>query len=163
MQDLGGVIRDRFRVKNYDLAQSTYALYYTADPIIVLDVMRRALKPGGRLAVCVPNNPHGLVEFVKTFTEVAPEVESCGTFGPRVLEPYFRQHFWEVTIHLFHNVLKIPTVDKVMEFLRNSAYYVARLEDTLSAAVERRIRERGHFDYEKNSYLIVGENPLGKD
>lgn len=156
MAQLARVVAEHFRHKRYDLAQSTYALYYAADPVAVLDAMRRALKPAGRLAVCVPNDPHGLVELVKRFRPVPDAVESCGRFGPEVLEPYFRRHCVTVDIHLLRNDLTIPGADEVIRFLRNSSYFDPSIEAHVRDAVDAEIARTGRFRYQKNSYLIIG-------
>lgn len=156
MAELSGVIANRFRVRRYDLAQSTYALYYAADPAAVLDAMRQALKPGGRLAVCVPNNPHGLVELVKRFRVLPEAVEAGGRFGQEVLEPYFRRHCQAVDIHLLRNDLAMPSADEVIRFFANTSYYDPAIEGKLREAVDAEIARTDKFTYQKNSYLIIG-------
>ncbi len=89
MAKTGLAISRTFRIKHYDLAQTTYSLYYSARPLKVLDAMREALKPGGRLAVCTPNNPHTLSLFCGRFAPLSPNVVACGRFGTDVLEPYW--------------------------------------------------------------------------
>ena len=157
MADLNTIINQRFRVRQYDLAHSSYALYYAADRHRVMDIMRGSLKREGRLAVFTPNEPHGMVNFVKRRTKVPSQVEECFGFGPEVLEPYFRKHFWDVSIHLFHNIVRIPTVEEVMDFYRSTTYYDNQTDNLVKKDVEERIRENGFFEYEKNGYLIVGQ------
>lgn len=159
MGDTGRAIARTFREKRYDLAQSTYALYYAADRIAVLDAMRKSLKPGGRLAVCTPNDPHSLSVFCGRFAKLPPEVVACGKFGPDVLEPYFRANFVEVDIHLLRNEMRFPTAEDVLSLIRNAAYFDARKEPEIRAAVDAEIRENGSFAAVKNSYLIVGHAP----
>jgi ubiquinone/menaquinone biosynthesis C-methylase UbiE len=157
MADLDRLINERFRVREYDLAHSSYALYYAADRYRVMDIMRGALKRDGRLAVFTPNDPHGMVDFVKRRTRVPSQVEECFTFGPKVLEPYFRKHFWDVAIYLFHNIVRIPVVEEVMDFYRVTTYYDSQTENLVRNDIEEQIRENGHFEYEKNGYLIIGQ------
>jgi len=156
MQDVGRVIRDEFRVKQYDLAQSTYALYYSARPLEVLDSMRSALKPGGRLAVCTPNDPHSLSLLCGRFLELPRLVVECGRFGPEVLEPYFRHHFTYVDIHLLRNEMTFSRSDDVMQLLQNAAYFDASIERLVRNVIDNAIAETGSFNAQKNSYLIVG-------
>ncbi len=101
MKDLQRIIATEFRIKRYDLAQSTYALYYSADRAQVLDTMRMALKRGGRCAVFTPNAPHGLVDLAARFTLIPAEISDCMVFGPNVLAPYFEAHFTGVAVHRF--------------------------------------------------------------
>lgn len=159
MAKTGEATARTFRVKRYDLAQSTYSLYYAARPLKVLDAMRESLKPGGRLAICTPNDPHTLSLFCGRFAPLSPNVVACGRFGPHVLEPYFRKHFVTVDIHLLRNELRFPTADEVLGMLRNAAYFDPGTEPQVRRAVQAEIRRHGYFRAEKNSYLIIGHAP----
>lgn len=156
MADLAPTIANVFRVKRYDLAQSTYALYYSKDRAHVLDVMRGALKPGGRCAVFTPNAPHGLVDLAARFTRIPAEIGDCMVFGPQVLKPYFDRNFARVDVHHFHNDVTLPSADKLLEFYRQTTYYDPAAEAPMRAHVEAEIRAHGAFRYEKNGYLIIG-------
>lgn len=156
MKDLPELISTRFRVKRYDLAQSTYALYYSGDRAQVLDTMRAALKPSGRCAVFTPNAPHGLVDLAARFTRIPAEISDCMVFGPNVLAPYFEAHFASVAVHRFHNVVTLPSADLVIEFYRQTTYHDAEAEAPMRRYVEDEIHRAGSFRYEKNGYLIIG-------
>lgn len=159
--DMGGLaeaIKNRFRVKAFDLAHSAYALYYAAEPTPVLDAMRAALKPAGRLAVCVPAPGHGLIRFMDSFVDLPEQVRTADLFATAVLQPYFESGFSNVTEHRLRNIVKIPSVTAVMDFLRNTSYYSEVARAPVEAAVEARIRAHGHFEYEKNSVLLIGRN-----
>ena len=142
----------------FDLAHSTYAIYYAANPTLVLDAMRAALKPAGRLAVCVPAPGHGLVRFMDSFIALPEEVRAGDAFAPDVLQPYFDSHFSSVTAQKLRNVVRIPSVAEVMGFLSHTSYYAEAVRAPVEAAIEARIRAHGHFEYEKNSVLLIGRN-----
>lgn len=156
MNDLAKVIADVFQTKRYSLAHSSYALYYSSKRLDVLDVMRGALKPDGRCAIFTTDRPHGLVELAARFSTIPPEVEESLRFGPEVLQPYFVRHFRRVDIHHFHNVVTVPSAEILIEFYRQTTYYDRQAEPRIRAAVEEEIRSSGHFQYEKNGYLIIG-------
>ena len=157
MNDLEHIIENEFRVKQYDLAQSAYALYYSDKRIDVLDVMRSHLKPGGRCAVFTPNAPHGLVELAGRFTDIPKEIDDCMEFGPKVLAPYFEANFPTVTVHHFHNEVSLPSAELLLEFYRQTTYYDETAEDPMRRHAETVIAKDGAFRYEKNGYLIVGQ------
>lgn len=156
MGDLAEVIGSIFTTKRYTLAHSSYALYYSSKRMYVLDVMRGALKPGGRCAVFTPNQPHGFVELAARFTEVPPAVNESLRFGTDVLQPYFSKHFPRFEVHHFHNVVTVPSTDVLIEFYRQTTYYDAQAEPKMRAAVDEEIKRAGSYKYEKNGYLIVG-------
>jgi SAM-dependent methyltransferase len=161
MADLKQCIATRFRVKKYDIAHSSYALYYSPARVEVLGVMRDSLKPGGKLAVFTPNRPHGMVDFARQFHPIAPEIDESLEFGPAVLEPFFRRNFWDVVVHYFHNVVRVTSVEDALSFYRATTYYVKSAEDQIRGRLSELIRRDGCFQYEKNGYLIVGANEFG--
>jgi ubiquinone/menaquinone biosynthesis C-methylase UbiE len=156
MADLGKVIAGIFSVKRYSLVHSSYALYYSSKRLDVLEIMRGALKPGGRSAVFTPNRPHGLVELAARLAQIPATVAESLRFGPDVLQPYFERHFPRVEVHHFHNIVSVPTSDILIEFYRQTTYYDAETETKIRAEVDETIRKKGSFDYEKNGYLIIG-------
>ncbi|MEQ8700616.1 MAG: class I SAM-dependent methyltransferase [Bauldia litoralis] len=158
MADLRSHIDGTFAVKQFDLAQSTYALYYAKEREVVLDVMKAALKPRGRLAVFTPQGPHGLVELAARFSTVPEPVYDSLRFGAEVLAPWFRAAFETVEEHHFHNRLSIPTADEVITFYRATTYYEASAEADIRTYVEAEIAGKGVFEYEKNGYLAIGRD-----
>jgi SAM-dependent methyltransferase len=160
MGDLARVINEEFPHKEFDLAQSSYALYYSPNRMNVLDTMKGSLKQGGRLAVFTPNRPHGMVEFARRLGPIPSEVDESIQFGPAILEPYFRENFWDVTVSFFHNIVTVPDVEDVMLFYRATTYYREPLEKDFRALALEQIAKFGVFRYEKNGYLIIGRNPI---
>jgi ubiquinone/menaquinone biosynthesis C-methylase UbiE len=158
MAAIGDIIAHTFDVKRYDLAHSSYALYYSPKRLDVLDVMRRALKPGGRCAVFTPAAPHGLVELASRFTAVPEAVHESLSFGEQVLKPYFDANFPRVAVHHFNNVITLPTSELLLDFYRQTTYHDSAAEPAMRAAAEAEIERSGHFSYQKNGYLIIGYN-----
>lgn len=160
MRDLALVIRDRFKVRRYDVAHSTYALWYAGEHVRVLEAMRSALKPNGRLIVTTPGHPNGLRELVKRLGKPTPLLDPVTSFGPNVLAPYFQSSFVDVKIHLRRNYIDIPSAEEVLRFFRATAYYFQDIESRLMRQVQLEIDERGFFRFEKNNYMIIGEQPV---
>jgi ubiquinone/menaquinone biosynthesis C-methylase UbiE len=156
MGDLAGVIANVFNTKRYSLVHSSYALYYSPKRMHVLDVMRGAIKPGGRCAVFTPNAPHGLVELAAQFGEVPAAVNESLRFGGEVLCPYFEKNFPRYKVHHFHNVVSVPSADVLIEFYRQTTYYDAQAELKIRSVADEEIKRSGSFKYEKNGYLIIG-------
>jgi ubiquinone/menaquinone biosynthesis C-methylase UbiE len=158
MRELASLIAARFRVKQYDLAHSTYALFYAREHRAVLEAMRHALKPRARMIVTTPVGPNGLRQLVNELGFQTPELEPIDRFGTRVLEPYFRAAFHRVEILLGRNLLRIPTADAVAALYRSTAYYFPDAEESLLRIVRAQIASHGHFAFEKNAYMIIGYN-----
>lgn len=158
MLDLENFIEKVFSKKQYDIAHSTYAIYYAKNHIKVLDTMLKYLNRDGKLIIFTPYKPHGMVDFIKQFTQIPTQVQECFEFGPQVLEPYFREHFWDVEIHFFHNVVTLPSADVFMQLYRSTTYYDKTKEEEVMQAVQQEIDKNGCFKFTKNGYLIFGKN-----
>jgi SAM-dependent methyltransferase len=159
MKDLGAIIGNQFRIKRYDLTYSVYALWYCPDHFGVLDAMRRALKPAGRMVVCTPNFPNGLRESIKRLGHPRPDLDQITNFGSNVLEPYFRAYFDETVIHLRRNLLRITDTDDVLRFYKSTGYYDQAIAAQLESLAKREIETNAYFGLEKNIYLIEGIAP----
>lgn len=152
------VIEGQFDQKAFDLAYSVYSLYYSPMTHTVLDAMRTTLRPTGRMVIFTPYKPHGFIDFVERYGgPIDRRVKAAIDFGPHLLEPYFLQHFEEVQIHFYRNPVRLPNLEAVREFYRNSVYFDPQAEPAILAAAARDIDGLGYFPYEKNGYLIRGE------
>jgi ubiquinone/menaquinone biosynthesis C-methylase UbiE len=156
MAILARLIADVFAVKRYDLAHSSYALYYSSERLAVLDIMRASLKQCGRCAIFTPNAPHGLVQLAGRFSAIPKEVHDSLSFGPGVLEPYFQRHFPRVESHRFNNVVTLPKADTLIDFYRQTTYHDAVAEPHIREVADREIASTGSYKYEKNGFLIIG-------
>ena len=156
MATLARLIADVFAIKRYDLAHSSYALYYSPERLAVLDAMRASLKQCGRCAIFTPNIPHGLVQLAGRFSVIPKEIHDSLSFGPGVLEPYFRRHFPRVEIHRFNNVVTLPKTDTLIDFYRQTTYHDAAAEPYIREVADREIARTGSYKYEKNGFLIIG-------
>jgi ubiquinone/menaquinone biosynthesis C-methylase UbiE len=158
MRELARLIAERFRVKRYDLAHSTYALFYAKDHLPVLEAMRSALKSCARMIVTSPVGPNGLRKLVNRLGFATPELDPIDQFGSHVLEPYFRSAFPRFEIQIGRNMLRIPSAEAFLALYRSTAYYFPEAEDLLLQIVRSEIASHGHFAFEKNAYMIIGYN-----
>lgn len=157
MDELEKNIQDTPFSGQFTLAHSSYALYYADKPLDVLDFMRRSILPQGRVAVFVPTTPHGLVDIAKQFSDIPKSVFDCLQFGPDVLEPFFRKHFWQVEVHFFISEMKVKAIDDFMSFYQATTYYDAAAEESVFAYAKNEIEKKGEIVYDKNGYLIIGK------
>ena len=157
MSNLRSLIENSFRIKRYDLVQSSYALYYALDRDAVLNTMKEYLKAAGRLAIFTPQEPHGLVEFASKFCEIPQPVHDSLNFRS-LLHDWFQDNFQVIEEHDFHNELRIPSVDEVIKFYAATTYYDEDAVPAMRTHVGAEIAKYGYFEYEKNGYLIIGRD-----
>lgn len=160
MNNLNTIIKNDFKVKTYDLAHATYSLAYASDPTGILDAMRLALNKAGRLIITSPIDPNSLRELAKKIGNPLPKYDSIGRFPKEVLEPYFRSYFYNVKIEVVKNVLSITEVNDVINFYRNTGYYCSKTEMDLIKYAQLEIESKGFFSFEKNNFMIIGENQI---
>jgi len=160
MNNLENTIKNDFKVKKYDIAHATYALAYASDPTKILDSMRLSLKEHGRLIITSPIDPNSLRELAKKLGEPLPKYDSIGRFPKEILEPYFRSYFYKVKIEIVKNILSIKEVDDVINFYRSTGYYSAKTEKDIIKYANLEIENKGFFSFEKNNFMIIGENQI---
>ena len=153
---LKSMVSDKFTPKYFDLTHSSYALYYANDHYAVLDTMKNVLKEAGRMAVFSPNQPHGMVNFIRKFTRIPVTVDQSLNFGPDILEQYFKKEFWEVEVHFFQNVLTLESIEDLIQFYRATTYYNKSAEGFILAESEKQLNDLGVLNFEKSGYLIIG-------
>lgn len=158
MANLDTVIRSDFRQQTYTLAHSSYALYYSPARLDVLKRMAESLMSTGRVAVFTPATPHGMVDIARQFSTVPDQVLESLEFGPTVLEPAFRDLFWDVEIHFFQSEMRVTALEDFMKFYAATTYYDAKAEDPIRKCAQTEIARRGAVVYAKNGYLIMGRD-----
>jgi ubiquinone/menaquinone biosynthesis C-methylase UbiE len=153
MMDLGAMIGNR----KFDVAACTYAIYYAKEPSAVLQTMYDALNPGGRLMVCVPSGPHGLVELVRNYAPIPAVVDESLQIGRSLLDPFVSERFDGYSVSHLRNEQTLPDIATVMQSLENAAYFDPSSRSEIEAEAGRRIAAEGAFRFYKRSFLIVGE------
>jgi ubiquinone/menaquinone biosynthesis C-methylase UbiE len=143
--------------KKYDLAYSVYALYYANNPTEVLNEMYHKLNSGGRLCIVGPDGPHGLVEIARKFHIIPHQVDSSFEFRYKVLEPFFKKNFSNFNISFLKNPQSIKDANQLIEFYRQTTYYVKESEHQLFKFAEGEIAKKGALMFDKYSYAINSE------
>jgi len=158
MVQLQNIINNNFSINQFDLVHSSYALYYANDHNKVLSSMRDSLVENGRMAVFAPHNPHGMVEFARKFHTIPKVVEQSLIFGTEILEPFFRNKFYEVSVHYFHNELTLKCTEDFLTLYRATIYYDSEKESEIALAIRSEIHNYGFIKFNKPGYLIIGSD-----
>ena len=151
MMNLNNIASNR----RFDVAACTYAIYYAKNPAVVIKAMYDLLKPGGRLMICVPHEPHGLVELVKKYKSIPSVVLDSLRIGRQLLQPFFDEHFDSYSISFLKNLQSYKDMDQVMAALTAAAYYDDSIEKDVCQDIESAIKKEGSFQFYKRSFLIT--------
>ena len=144
------IINEKFSINQFDLVHSSYALYYANDYSKVLSSMKDSLVENGRMAVFGPHNPHGMVEFARKFHTIPKIVDQHIIFGTEILEPFFRNNFYEVSVHYFHNELTLKCIEDFLTLYRATIYYNREKETEIVLAIEKEIQDYGFIIFNKH-------------
>lgn len=158
MQHLEHLIKNKFTQKKYSLIHSSYALYYSPHRINVLNVMFEHLMKNGSIYIFTPCSPHGMVNLAKKFHKIPFLVEDSLRFGKTILEKQFRKMFWEVQINYFQSMIKIQSLNDFKLFYKSTTYFNKKFQHKLYKHVQHEILNRGYVEFEKNGYLIKGND-----
>ncbi len=156
MMNLSNIIKNR----RFNVAACTYAIYYASNPKIVMKTMYDSLKPGGRLMICVPNEPHGLVELVRRYKSIPSVVLESLKISSNLLQPFFDEHFDSYSISFLKNQQSYNKLDQVMNALSASPYYDNSIEENVCADIKSIIDKHGSFKFYKRSYLITSRKKI---
>ena len=144
--------------KQYTLAQSSYALYYSPRRIEVLAAMQERTKDYGRVAIFTPCPPHGMIEFASKYHKISEPVNDSLHFGIDTLIPLFRECFWEVEVHYFQSILATNSVDDFKSFYEASTYYDKLAANEVIDSAKLAIQENGVLNFKKCGVLVIGSS-----
>ena len=156
MAKLDYYIEKKFKQKEFTLAHSSYALYYSPQRLEVLKIMAERLKKNGRLYVFTPCSPHGMVDLAAKFHKIPNLVKQSLNFGRNILEKEFRKLFWEVQINYFQSVLKFKNLEDFKTFYKSTTYFNSKKKNNIYDYINKVINSKGNITFEKNGYLITG-------
>ncbi len=158
MDSLSALIGDSDQ--NYDLAFSAYAIYYAKFPKEVLQTMTQRLKPNGKLCILGPETPHGFVELARKFHAIPDGVDLSLNFRTSVLESFLKENFGVVQTSIIKNPQYFTNPEDVMNFYRNTTYFVSKSEIEIGRYVELEFKKRSTFVLDKYSYASCATERL---
>ncbi len=157
--DMGNIkefLLENYKTKNYTLAQSSYALYYSPKRIEVLTEMQKRTKSLGRVAVFTPCPPHGMISLVEKHHKISEPVTDSLHFGDNVLRPLFRKSFHEVQVHYFQSTISIQSLEEFRTFYAATTYFNEKDNEGLYEEAENIIRINKELNFEKCGILLIG-------
>tara|TARA_Y100001968_G_C19394864_1_gene737668 strand:+ start:97 stop:927 length:831 start_codon:yes stop_codon:yes gene_type:complete len=158
MADMKKFLDENHRGKQYTLAQSSYALYYSPRRIEVLAEMQERTKEFGRVAIFTPCPPHGMIEFASKHHKISDPVTDSLYFGINTLIPLFRECFWEVEVHYFQSILATESLDDFRSFYEASTYYDEIAANDVINSAKLSINNNGVLNFKKCGVLVIGSS-----
>lgn len=158
MGDISSKLDSDFSNRRFNIAHSSYAIYYSPKRLKVLNEMQSKLTSDGRLAIFTPCEPHGMVDFVSKYHSIPQPVLDSLKFGTEKLIPIFRESFWNLEIHFFQSELKINSAKDFISFYQATTYYEKQFEKQIFESVNEYINKNGYINFSKNGVLLIADS-----
>lgn len=139
---------------NFDKIISTYAIYYSSNPINVLKNVSEFLRTNGKFYITVPTTPHGMVQFVSKYTKIPKNVLESINIGNKVLIPYFKKNCKKVKTYKFNNIIKFTNFNDFYELYKSTTYFNPKIKKELQREFEKRMKKNKFIKFEKKALLI---------
>ena len=139
----------------FDKIISSYALYYSKNPLKVIRECSKFLKPKGKFLITAPCYPHTLTEFAlreKTLPSIAKKYID---FSSQKLSVFLRQKKYKNKKYNFRNILKFTNLDDLINFYRSTVFYSKKSEKNLINLFKASKRKYKYFNIIKSAKLYI--------
>lgn len=146
-----------FQDSFFDLIYSVYAFYYSKDALRLLDVLKRRLKPGGRIAIVGPhgdNNKDWFV-FLTQFLQLPDSViDASSTFMERI-ERYAHNNFVHVETNEFVNNITFPSYDVLKTYWESNIYFDPKYNAEFQKYGRKHFTKHKTFRFSKKAKMVM--------
>lgn len=145
LDDLDGCLRER---AVFDVVFCCFALYYAREPEKVLQIVHRALRPGGVVFFCGPASDNNL-ELKRFHSAVKlvqiPVAIEVSVFMEKAGPELASRIFGNVEISRFENDLRFDTPESLYSYWRSYNLYEPTMDIAFKLAAEKYFREYSFF------------------
>lgn len=147
---------DFFKKNNklkYDIIHSSYAFYYSKDPMNLLKKCYSNLNLNGCIIITCPMQKHEMVEFVKKHGYVNQKVLKTLELYEKVLKPFLKLKIKLIRKIIFKKVNKISfnNTHDFLNFWQNTTYYNHKYRDKLAEKLDT----RNSLQFKKGTQIIA--------
>ena len=109
--------------RQFDLINSTYALYYSENPIGLIEFLRaNYLSPRGKMVITGPTWSHELYRLISNEFGENPDVTLTINFMESLLTPFLRETVGPYELHYLNNTSKFNSVEEATVFINSTTY-----------------------------------------
>ena len=148
----------QFRINEFDLVHSSFALYYSSNGMESLRQMISHLKDTGSLVISAPNSINTFLNFLSKYQEIPQLSWDCLEFIDDIVLGFCHSNFNDIRTHLFVNNLLVTSADDLIENYRSSTFYNKNAENKIFKDIQEIIKNAGHFHIQKNSKIVIASN-----
>lgn len=145
-----------FKKKNklkYDIIHSSYAFYYSKNPMNLLKKCYSNLNVNGCIIITCPMQKHEMVEFVKKYGHVNQNVLKTLKLYEKVLKPFLELKIKLIRKIIFKKVNKISfnNTKDFLNFWQNTTYYNYKYRDIIA----EKLNTRASLQFRKGTQIIA--------
>ena len=137
----------------FDKIISSYALYYSKNPIKVIQDCSKFLKPNGYFLITAPCYPHTLIEFADKHKILSKEVKKQIDFSSQKLEKFLLKKKIRNKIFRFKNILKFKNKEDLLIFYRSTVFYNKKKEKNLLKFFDTSFKKKKYLNILKSARL----------
>jgi tRNA (cmo5U34)-methyltransferase len=136
----------------YDVIHSSYAFYYSKNPLNLLKKCYSNLKVNGCIIIACPMKKHEMVEFVMKYGHVNKKVLKTLELYEKVLKPFLKLKIKLIRKIIFKKVNKISfnNTQDFLNFWQNTTYYDNRYRNKL----ESKLNIKASLQFKKGTQII---------
>jgi len=142
-------IEKLIRNKSFDLIHSTYAIYYSKNPLKLLNYLKKKLKKKSKLIITVPGEKNTLKELLKI-------KEDKKKLKKNEIENFFINNFDNVKINILNNYLDVNNFSDIINFYKSSGIYNRKKLNFFSKTVKKKLIKYKSFKIYKSSMMFIG-------
>jgi len=149
---------DKKKIK-FDRIISSYAIYYSNNPILLIKKLFKFLKPGGEMILTVPNTPHTLIDLIISQTRIPINVVQSLFFGQKILKPFLIKNYKSCKIFDFKNELKIRNFNDLYNLYKSSTFYIkekeVKIKNFLFKSYSSKTKNKNYFLLKKSALTFI--------
>ena len=137
--------------KKFDLIHSTYAFYYSKNPMRLIKYLKTKLKKNSRLIITMPVEKNTLKNILNIR-------EDNKKLRPEDIKNYLNKNFDMVQINYLNNYQNVNSVKDLVSFYRSSGIYNENKLKFFSDYIKKKLSKDGYIKLIKSSVMFIGFN-----
>ena len=137
--------------KKFDLIHSTYAFYYSKNPMRLIKYLKTKLKKNSRLIITMPVEKNTLKNILNIR-------EDNKKLRPEDIKDYLNKNFDMVQINYLNNYQNVNSLKDLVSFYRSSGIYNESKLKFFSDYIKKKLSKDGYIKLIKSSVMFIGFN-----
>ena len=137
--------------KKFDLIHSTYAFYYSKNPLRLIKYLKTKLKKNSRLIITMPGENNTLKKILNL-------KEDSKKLKPSDIQDYLNRNFDMVQVNYLNNYQKINSFKDLISFYKSSGIYDKKKLRFFANYIKKKLSNNGYIKLTKSSVMLIGFN-----